>query len=82
MDPLDLLFKVLMHFGIITEEEYNKMYNEMNDWRLKLNPDSKNPIISIYAKYRHFWYVKLISAVLFLPIVHQVHKILNPKPQD
>jgi len=72
MDLIELIFKLVRKFVPISMEDYQRLYNEADDWRSKLNPDSSNTAEKIYVKYMNFWYVRLALAVAYIPMVKYV----------
>ena len=72
MDLIELIFKLVRKFVPISMEDYQRLYNEADDWRSKLNPDSDNGAERMYVKYMNLWYVRLALAVSYIPLVKYV----------
>ena len=69
MDFIELIFKLVRKFVPISMDDYQRLYNEADDWRSKLNPDSSNQVEKAYVKYTNLWYVRLGLAVAYIPMV-------------
>jgi hypothetical protein len=78
MDIIELIFKLLKKFVPISLEEYQRLYNEADDWRSKLNPDSDKKIEQLYCKYMNLWYVRLGLAVMYIPAVKWIMDLQKP----
>lgn len=79
MDIIELIFKLLKKFVPISLEEYQRLYNEADDWRSKLNPDSEKQLERAYCKYMNLWYVRLGLAVLYIPAVKWIMEMQRPQ---
>ena len=79
MDIIELIFKLVKKFVPISLEEYQRLYNEADDWRGKLNPDSDKAVERAYCKYMNLWYVRLGLAVLYIPAVKWVMDLQRPQ---
>ena len=78
MDLIELIFKLVKKFVPISLEEYQRLYNEADDWKSKLNPDSDKPIEKMYCKYMNLWYVRLAIAVSYIPFVKMIMDMQRP----
>tara|TARA_B110000902_G_scaffold245806_1_gene300257 strand:- start:3106 stop:3378 length:273 start_codon:yes stop_codon:yes gene_type:complete len=79
MDLIELIFKLVKKFVPISMEEYQRLYNEADDWKSKLNPKSKNKVEQIYCKYMNLWYVRLTIAIAYIPAVKSIMDMQRPQ---
>ena len=82
MDLIELIFKLVKKFVPISLEEYQRLYNEADDWKSKLNPDSDKPVERMYTKYMNLWYVRLAIAVSYIPMVKIIMDMQRPTEID
>lgn len=82
MDLIELIFKLVKKFVPISLEEYQRLYNEADDWKSKLNPDSEKPVERMYTKYMNLWYVRLAIAVSYIPMVKIIMDMQRPTEID
>lgn len=82
MDLIELIFKLVLKFVPISDTDYKSMYQGAQDWKLKLRDDSDNKIEAMYSKYSAEWYVKLIIAVAYIPLVRSIMNFMNPSEDD
>jgi hypothetical protein len=78
MDIIELIFKLVKKFVPISMEEYQRLYNEADEWRSKLNPKSKNKLEKMYCKYMNLWYVRLGIAISYIPFVKAIMDMQRP----
>ena len=79
MDLIELIFKLVKKFVPISMEEYQRLYNEADDWKSKLNPKSKNKFEQTYCKYMNLWYVRLGLAIAYIPSVKAIMDMQRPQ---
>ena len=82
MDLIELIFKLVKKFVPISLEEYQRLYNEADTWKSKLNPDSDKPVEKMYTKYMNLWYVRLAIAVAYIPAVKMIMDMQRPTEID
>ena len=82
MDLIELIFKLVKKFVPISMEDYGRMYNEADEWRSKLNPDSNNKFEQMYVKSMTQWYVRLAISVSYIPFVRYIMDIQKPTENE
>jgi hypothetical protein len=83
MELIDLIFGVIEKFAPISQEQLRDLQIEAKEWRLsihekKKNGDKDNKIGDIYLNIHKSWFVRLMIAVLFIPIVAYLQRSNSP----
>ncbi len=87
MNFINWIFALLKKFVPITETEFNSMKIEADDWHttvMDVKKPPSNQFIAWYRKNGSKWYIKLLLAVLYIPVSiwigRQMNELNNPTP--
>lgn len=78
MKPLEVLFRLLMLFVPIPEDEYRKIKEEGNEWYLELD-ETKGGILGTFKKFSSQWYGKVFWAIMYIVGQRQIKFYMNPE---
>ena len=78
MNPIDFIFKLLLRFVPIDEQEFGKMRSDANEWYASINMQEEN-ITTKFKKIFLDWRGKLVLAVLFIPASRWLQNLMNPE---
>jgi hypothetical protein len=78
MNPIDFIFKLLLRFVPIDEQEYGKMRADASEWYHSINMEQDN-LSTKFKKLFLDWRGKLVLAVLFIPASRWLQNIMNPE---
>lgn len=86
MDPIALIFKLVERFVPMGSNEYNRMYVDAQKWKDDLNVKKDNNSLSkweeMYIRYTQPWGVRLLLAVLYIPLVKWIMDFMNPSQEE